>query len=65
MSDEAIQLIALAIAAIYQMREASGGMFQPLAYFWDFVASVAGVLANFLGRIAVVARLNYFSVVQA
>ena len=63
MTDDTIQIIAIAVASIaqvYMLRPDA----MPFAGFWNMLAVIFGVIANFFGRLALVARLNYLDVVN-
>lgn len=63
MTDETIQIVAVAVATIaqvYMLRPDA----TPFAGFWNMLAVICGVIANFFGRLALVARLNYLDVVN-
>lgn len=63
MSDDAIQILAMIILALSEMYAAKD--LTLFAVLWDFIASVAGAIANFFAALAMRARLHYFEAVQA
>lgn len=64
MNEQVLQIIGLILLIIYEVYVLHSGDAPVLARFWDFVARVAGAVANYFGRIAVRARLSYFEVIQ-
>lgn len=64
MNNDLLQIVALCCLAYFELCTIRGNN-PALAYMWDTIATLCGWIANFLGRISVQARLNYFEAVQA
>lgn len=63
MDNDTLQMLALLLLAYYELCTVNGTN-PVMAYIWDFIALITGILANFLGKISVEARLHYFEAVQ-
>lgn len=60
-----MELVAMCVLALCEVYAMNGSDINPLAYVYDFIALVAGYLANWLGFISMRARLSYMEVIQA
>jgi len=65
MSDEVMQLIAAAVVTLAQVYVLEPWKFPVFAEFWDTIAAVCGVLANYLARWSMLARANYYTAIHA
>jgi hypothetical protein len=59
-SDEMKQMLMAAAVLMAQVYVTEPWKFTAFARFWDWVARVAGLLANKLGWLAMHARANYY-----
>lgn len=64
MSDDTIQLIAIAVVSLIQVYAVNPGTLNIFASVWNALALFFGALANFFGDLAMEARLNYYEAVN-
>jgi hypothetical protein len=62
--DSYIDLIAAAVVTLAQLYVIEPWKFPVFAKFWDWLATLCGVLANHLGWMAMRARSNYYLAVS-
>lgn len=63
MSDEAWKTIGIAIMSLYGLYAAEHD-YPLLARIWDYMAVMSAILADFFGRLALAARVNYLEAVK-
>jgi hypothetical protein len=65
MDKNVLELVAMCVLALCEVYAVHGSDISPLAYVYDFIATITGYIANWLGFVSMRARLNYMEVIQA